>query len=162
MNRIGPLSALATAAALVTLTGCSVQIPADPNGTLDAVRDATLHVGVSAHSGFVEIDSSGAVAGSEVDAVEAFADTLGADIEWTVGSEEVLVRGLENGRLDMVAAGITDETPWADHAGMTRPYAEAVLEDGTTHKLVMLVPTGENAFLTELETFLAAYTGETR
>jgi len=45
---------------------------------------------------------------------------------------------------------------------MTRPYAETVLEDGSSHKLVMLVPIGENAFLSELEGFLAAYTGETR
>ena len=139
-----------------------VHIPADPDGTLDAVRDATLHAGASPNPGFIEVDGERTVSGPEADAIEAFADTLGARVEWTVGSEEALVRGLENGALDIVAAGLTDETPWSEQAGMTRPYAEAVLEDGSVHKLVMLVPIGENAFLSELEGFLAAYTGETR
>lgn len=158
----GLCAAAVLAGATTLLTGCGVQIPADPDGTLDAVRDATLHAGASPHPGVIEVNDSGVVSGPEADAVEAFANSLHADLVWTVGSEEALVRGLEDGTLDLVAAGLTEETPWTEQAGMTRPYAEAVLEDGRSHKLVMLVPIGENAFLTELETFLAAYTGETQ
>ena len=160
-GRRGSRAAAVAATAVIVLTGCGVQIPTDPAGTLDAVRETTLHAGASPHVGFVEIDD-GDVSGPEAEAVEAFADSLGADVDWTVASEEVLVRGLEGGALDVVVAGLTDETPWAERAGMTRPYTEATLDDGRTHKIVMLVPIGENAFLSELETFLAAYTGETR
>jgi len=64
--------------------------------------------------------------------------------------------------LDLVIAGLTDATPWLAGAGVTRPYDEFTDEDGTTHKLVMLVPMGENAFLTELETFLTQQAAGTR
>jgi ABC-type amino acid transport substrate-binding protein len=161
MSRRHRTRALAAAIAVILLPGCGAQVPADPHGTLDTVTGATLHAGGSPHPGFVEVDD-GIVTGSEADAVESFADTLDADVQWTIGSEESLVRGLENGTLDIVVAGLTDQTPWAEQAGMTRPYTEAQLEDGKKHALVMLVPIGENDFLTELETFLAGYTGETR
>lgn len=142
------------ALAAVALTGCSLSIPADPDGTLDAVRGSTLHVGVTPNGEFTVVDGD-EVSGSEVELVERFAERLDADIEWTVGSEEALVRALERREVQLVIGGITDATPWSDRAGMTRPYGEAVGDDGTTHKLVMLVPMGENAFLTELETFLS-------
>jgi ABC-type amino acid transport substrate-binding protein len=151
----------ATAVLLLATTGCGLAIPSDPDGTLDSVRGETLRAGISANGELTIVDDGGEHSGSEVEAVEAFASSLDARVDWTVGSEESLVRALERGDLDLVAAGLTDETPWAEHAGMTRPYAEVDGADGTTHKLVMLVPMGENAFLTELETFLADYTGET-
>jgi ABC-type amino acid transport substrate-binding protein len=138
------------------LTGCGVRIPSDPDGTLDAVRSGVLQVGVSPNGDLIEI-RRGEPVGDEIDAIRAFADSLGADVEWTVGSEEALVRALENHRVDLVAGGLTDQTPWARHAGVTRPYRETRGESGETLKLVMLVPLGENAFLSELETFLADY-----
>jgi hypothetical protein len=152
----------ATIVTVAFLSGCGTQIPADPDGTLTTVSGGTLHAGASAHRQFVEVADDGEVTGSEAQAVEAFARTLDADVEWTVGSEQSLVRGLEDGTLDLVVAGLSDDTPWAEQVGMTRPYAEAVLEDGKKHALVMLVRNGENAFLVELETFLADYTGDTR
>ncbi len=144
---------LALAAVCAALAGCGIQIPADPDGTLDRVTGGVLRVGASANGDLVQIDD-GEVSGSEAELVEAFADHLDARIDWTEGSEEALVRGLERGDLDLVIGGITDETPWTDRAGMSRPYAEVRDSEGTTRKLVMLVPMGENAFLTELETFL--------
>lgn len=144
---------LALAAVCAALTGCGIQIPADPDGTLDRVTSGVLRVGASANGDLVRIDD-GEVSGSEAELVEEFADHLDARIDWTEGSEEALVRGLERGDLDLVIGGITDETPWTDRAGMSRPYAEVRDSEGATRKLVMLVPMGENAFLTELETFL--------
>jgi ABC-type amino acid transport substrate-binding protein len=160
MGKKGLIAGAAAVIAAFVLTACSVSIPADPNGTLDAVRGGILRVGVSPNGDLTAVDGTGQVSGSEPEAVEEFASTLDATVVWTVGSEEALVRGLENDSLDLVIAGLTDETPWMDKAGMTRPYREALADDGTTHKLVMLVPLGENEFLTELETFLARYTGE--
>ena len=94
------------------------------------------------------------VSGTDVERLRAFAAALDAEVEFTVGSEEALVRGLKDGDLDVVAAGITDATPWTTDAGVSRPYAEATLADGSTASIVMLVPLGENAFLSRLETFL--------
>jgi ABC-type amino acid transport substrate-binding protein len=149
---------LLSAAAIVlglSLTGCGITIPADPSGTLDRVRGGELRAGISPNGDFVRVDAADP-AGSEVEAIEEFAASLGAEVEWTVGSEEALVRGLEDEELDLVAGGLTDQTPWIDKAGVTRPYTEAVDAHGAPLKIVMLVPIGENAFLTELETFLTA------
>jgi ABC-type amino acid transport substrate-binding protein len=143
------------------LSGCGLTMPTDPDGTLDTVRGGTLRVGISANGNLTEVDGR-SYSGSEVELVEEFADALDATIAWTAASEETLVRGLENGDIDVVIAGLTDTTPWVDMAGVTRPYREVTAEDGSTQKLVMLVPMGENAFLTELETFLTETNGQTQ
>jgi len=145
--------AAAVAAASLLLGGCGVQIPTDPSGTLDAVQGGVLRAGVTPNGEWVRMDENEPT-GSEIDALTRFAKSLDADVEWTVGSEQALVRGLEDGELDVVAGGLTDHTPWTNKAGMTRPYAEATLADGSTVELVMLVPLGENAFVSTLETFL--------
>jgi hypothetical protein len=72
------------------------------------------------------------------------------------------VRELEDGELDIVAGGLTDETPWSDKAGVTRSYDDVTDDDGSTLKLVMLAPIGENAFISDLETFLSDYSQEPR
>jgi ABC-type amino acid transport substrate-binding protein len=150
----------AALAALMVLTGCSAPVmPADPDGTLATVRGGELRAGVTPAGGLVDVTGAEPT-GDEADAVRAFARSLDAEVDWTVASEETLVRGLEDGELDLVAGGITDETPWVDRAGVTRGYREVVDERGRTHMLVMLVPLGENAFLSELETFLPAYVEE--
>ena len=143
-------------AAVLGLSGCGLPVPRDPSGTLDSVRGGVLHAGISPNGDLVVVDGA-EPAGREVDAIEAFAESLDAEVAWTIGSEESLVRGLEEDRLDLVAGGLTDETPWAQKAGVTRPYTEITEEDGTTRKLVMLAPIGENAFLSELEVFLVKH-----
>lgn len=145
--------AAAVAAATLLLGGCGVRIPTDPAGTLDAVQGGVLRAGVTPNGKWVRMDENEPT-GSEIDALTRFAESLDADVEWTVGSEQALVRGLEDGELDVVAGGLTDQTPWTNKAGMTRPYAEATLADGSTVELVMLVPLGENAFVSTLEIFL--------
>jgi len=145
----GPLAA----SLALLLAGCGIQIPADPDGTLDHVRGGTLRAGVSPNGEWVRVEEGG-VAGTDVERLRTFAASLDADVEFTVGSEEALVRTLKDGDLDVVAAGITDTTPWTTDAGVTRPYAEATLPDGSNASIVMLVPLGENAFLSRLETFL--------
>ncbi|MCC4248152.1 MULTISPECIES: transporter substrate-binding domain-containing protein [Microbacterium] len=148
------IAALCAAAAIaVGVSGCGIRIPSDPDGTLEAVEGGVLHAGVSPNGEWVRVDADG-VSGTDVERLRAFAESLDAEVEFTVGSEEALVRGLKDGDLDVVAAGITDATPWTTDAGVTRPYAEATLVDGSPASIVMLVPLGENAFLSRLETFL--------
>jgi ABC-type amino acid transport substrate-binding protein len=143
----------ATVAALA-LTGCGLQIPADPEGTLDRVEGGVLRVGVTEHEPWVELDSQGDPAGSEAELVTRFAERLDAEVEWTTGSEAALVEALEGDELDLVIGGFLHDTPWAKHVGVTRTYTEVETADGSTEKHIMLVPMGENAFLVELETFL--------
>ncbi|KTS02616.1 transporter substrate-binding domain-containing protein [Microbacterium testaceum] len=153
MPRSRPAAVVAAALSVLLLAGCGIRIPTDPQGTLDRVEGGVLHAGISPNGDFVRIDGD-LPSGSEVDALTDFAASMDAEVDWTVGSEEALVRGLENGDLDVVAGGVTDETPWTERAGMTRPYGEVTLDDGSAAKLVMLVPLGENAFVSRLETFL--------
>ncbi|KRD51114.1 hypothetical protein ASE34_13770 [Microbacterium sp. Root280D1] len=126
-------------------------MPADPDGTLASATGADLRVGVSADPGLVDTDRD-TPTGSIADLVTGFADSIDADIDWTYGSEETLVGMLERGDLDLVAGGFTSDTPWIDKAGVTRGYPEIDGADG--REIVMLVPLGENAFLSTLERHL--------
>ncbi|MCW4386644.1 transporter substrate-binding domain-containing protein [Salinibacterium sp. SYSU T00001] len=129
-------------------------MPTDPNGTLDRVTGGVLRVGVTPYEDRVVLHENGPPSGVEVELVKDFAETLDADVDWQSGSEGQHVRALEDHELDLIIGGISDRTPWSSKTGVTRPYAEITTEDGTQLKLVMLVQMGENAFLSELETFL--------
>lgn len=144
----GVLVAVAMTAALA---GCGVSVPADPDGTLQTVSGGELRVGVSADENLADV-SADAPSGPIIDLVDTFADSLDAEVEWTIGSEETLVTMVEEGDLDLVVGGLTDQTPWIDRVGVTRGYPGIDGAHGRT--IVMLVPPGENAFLSDLEGFL--------
>lgn len=137
--------------ATLLLSGCGVSIPSDPDGTLESVRGSELRVGLAPDGELVE-DDDGVPSGSVVRIVEGFADSIDSEPEWTFATEETLVRMLEAGDLDLVAGGFTSDTPWVDKAGITRGYGGIPGADGRS--IVMLVPLGENAFLSTLETYL--------
>ena len=146
-------SGAALIAVLVTfiVAGCGLTIPADPDGTLDSVTGSTLRVGASSEPGLVDVDGE-QPHGPLVDLTEKFAESIHARIEWTVAGEETLVGGLEAGDLDLAIGGFTDQTPWTDRVGVTRGYTG--IEGSDSRALILLVPLGENAFLSRLETFL--------
>jgi polar amino acid transport system substrate-binding protein len=152
-TRLAGAALVAVLATALSLTGCSSGYPADPQQTFDDVSGGTLSVGVVHHPPYV--DASGAEpTGTEVDLIEDFARLVGAEIEWTVSGEEALMTALEARDLDLVAGGLTDQSPWTTHASLTRSYAQDSGPDGKTAKLVMAVPLGENQMLGELERFL--------
>jgi ABC-type amino acid transport substrate-binding protein len=144
----------AVAAVIGLLAACGVSVPTDPEGTLDRVIGGTLRVGVSPNPPWTEVTQGGEPTGSEVDLVREFAATLPAEVSWTVGGEEALIKRLEAGELDLVIGGLTADTPWEKHAAITKPYAEGTGPDGKRIKLVMAAPLGENAYLLRLEKFL--------
>jgi ABC-type amino acid transport substrate-binding protein len=150
-GRLRPAAIVAGLALIGALSGCGLSIPTDPDGTLDSVTGGELRVGTSPDGDLVDV-SRGEPSGSIVDLVDRFADSIDAEPDWTVASEETLVTMLEAGDLDLIAGGITPDTPWIDQAGVTRGYRGIEGADG--RELVMLVPLGENAFLSRLETFL--------
>lgn len=135
----------------VTLSGCGMSVPTDPDGTLDRVTGGELRVGTSPDGTLVEVEE-GEPRGPVVDLVDDFAARIDADVTWTVATEETLVGMLKEGDLDLVAGGLTPDTPWIDKAGVTRGYPG--IEGAGDRELVMLVPLGENAFLSALEATL--------
>ena len=150
MRRVVLLAAILLA--LLT-TGCG-SFPADPEDTLERVTGGVLRVGVSPNPPHTEVRGTAEPVGNEVVLVREFAATLPAEIEWTVGGEEMLILALEHGDLDLVIGGLTADTPWTEHAAITKPYAEATDPAGERVKLVMAARLGENAFLLRLERFL--------
>ena len=144
---------LLTCAVLPLAVSCS-SIPADPDGTLERVSGGTLRVGVSNAPPFAEVNDTGGPSGSEADLVRKFAESLGAEVEFSESGEEILMERLAEGDLDLVIGGLSESSPWTDKAAFTRPYAEVTDDYGTTRRLVMAAPLGENAFLVRLERFL--------
>jgi hypothetical protein len=78
-------------AAVLLLTGCNVEIPQDPDGTLDRVRGGVLRVGVSINPPWTVLDNNGELSGIEPELVRRFADTVDAEVRWTVAGEESLI-----------------------------------------------------------------------
>jgi ABC-type amino acid transport substrate-binding protein len=150
MSRARLAAAVLGCAAL--LAGCS--IPTDFEDTLARVRDGgVMRVGMSASDPWTEL-VDGRRGGVEVELVEGFARSLGAQIAWTDGGEQELVESLHHGRLDLVIGGITAKSPWKKQAAPTRPFATTPGDFSPREKHVMLVRPGENDFLTELDVFL--------
>jgi polar amino acid transport system substrate-binding protein len=110
-----------------SLGGC--QYPRDPDGTLDRVEGATMRVGFAVNEPWVQLPGDEPT-GIEPDLVRGFARELDARIDWTEGTEEELVAALEEGQLDLVVGGITNETLWQKKAAMTRPYVDTEVAIG--------------------------------
>lgn len=136
----------------LTVAGCGVHIPTDPDGTLDGIRfSGELRAGASPAGDALRV-RDGEPSGPLVDLVEGFADSEGARVEWTVGGEETLVDALQAGELDVVVGGMTDATPWSERVSVSRGFPGVDGSDG--RKLVFLVPLGENALQSTFETYL--------
>jgi membrane-bound lytic murein transglycosylase MltF len=105
---------------MLLLAGCGATIPTDPDGTLDRASGGTLRVGATENGSWVDVREGEDPVGTEPELVRSFASALGAEVEWSTGSEEALVGDLEEGDLDLVIGGLTAETPWSEKAGTTR------------------------------------------
>lgn len=149
---------LLAALVLATLVGCSA-VPADAEGTTDRVSGGVLRVGLTHNPPWVDATDPAVPLGTETELVEELAAALDAEPEWITGSEAALVTALHEGRLDLVAGGFTDDTPWSEQVAMTAPYAEERDGSGRTQKHVLLTRAGENRFLTTVEEFLAEQEG---
>ena len=149
-------TSIAALAAVLALGGCSVTIPSDPDGTLDRVTGGTLRVGVSPNPPWTDFPngSDQDPTGTEVELVEKFAHSIDADIEWTPGGEEALVSQLEHDGLDLLIGGLTAKSPWSSKVALTYRYTVVTGPQGEEELHVMATPSGENAFLVELERFL--------
>ncbi|WP_159501275.1 hypothetical protein [Microbacterium sp. 18062] len=155
-TRIRFAVAAVAAVAALALSGCGLQIPADPDGTLDRITGGVLRVGASPADELVRV-SERDVSGPLPDLIEGFADERDARVEWTVGSEEDLVDDLVAGALDLAIGGMTDATPWVDAVSVSRGYSGVEGSGGAS--VVVLMPMGENALQAALERYLDAEVG---
>jgi polar amino acid transport system substrate-binding protein len=132
---------------VVLLVAVACGLPRDPDGTLDRVRGGVIRVGIAESPPWVIVTPGGAE-GVEATLVEAIADSLGASIEWIRRSESELLTDLEERKLDLVLAGLTDDSPWKTKVALTKPFYE---DPSTRKKHVMAAPPGENAWLVFVE-----------
>jgi ABC-type amino acid transport substrate-binding protein len=152
------IAAVVALIAAASLSGCGLRMPVDPGGTLDRIDESgMLRAGASPSEGLVDV-SGAEVDGPLAELVEAFARERNARVTWVVGSEEQLVDALEAGELDLAVGGMTDATPWALRASVTRGYPGVPGSEG--RPVVVLLPLGENALQVALETFLDQEVGE--
>ncbi len=115
-----------------------------------------MRVGVTEHDPWVRLGGPRPT-GVEVTLAERYAETLGAELEFTEGAEAELMDDLKAGKLDLVIGGFDSKSPWKKEAALTRPYIqtrEPVEGEVSTVKHVMATPLGENAWLVSLERFL--------
>ena len=137
--------AVLAAAVLILASACDPW-PRDPEGTLERARGGVLRVGASEAPPLLLRGADSDATGPEAELVEAFADTIGARIEWRWGATDELLHELERYELDVVAGGLTVRSPWKRHVALTRPWLE---QDDEQH--VLAVAPGENAMLVALE-----------
>ena len=136
--------------ALLTAPACGPW-PRDPEGTLARASGGTLRAGAAEAPPWITRSGDGA-AGPEAELVEAFARSIGARVEWRWGAAEDHLAALERYELDVVAAGLTADSPWQRRVGLTRPWRGA----GRTGR-VLAVPPGENRTLVAIERRIEAH-----
>lgn len=99
----------------------SCDYPRDSAGTLEQVRGGVLRVGVSERPPWVTLQN-GEPAGIEPRLVREFADSLGARIAWTWGTESSVIAALKERQLDLVIGGHDASSHWASEVAATQPY----------------------------------------
>lgn len=95
-----------------------------------------MHVGVSENAPWVT-RSEASPGGVEVRLVEAFADEMGAEIEWHWGSMTEHLEALAQYELHVAIGGLTAAAPGAKSVAITQPYYET--------RIVVGVPSGSAA-----------------
>jgi len=151
VRRMRALAVAATVVVTLSLSGCGLSIPADPDGSLARITGGILRAGASP-SGELVTAVDGEVAGPLPELIEGFARSRDARVVWTVDSEEDLVDDLAAGRLDVAVGGMTDATPWEERVSVTRGYPGIPGSGGAS--VVVLLPLGENALQSALEAYL--------
>jgi polar amino acid transport system substrate-binding protein len=143
------LRALRTCCCLAALPSCG--LPRDSDHTLERVRGGELRVGVTEHVPWVTVHDD-RMDGIEPRLIEELARGLGARAVWRRGAESEILEALHRRELDIVAGGLTDDSPWKGQVALTHPY---FTDTATGRARVLAVAPGENAFLVHVERFLA-------
>lgn len=109
--------------------GCG-EFPRDADDTLARIQEqGVVRVGFDAAPPWVEAGDP-VPGGIEPDLVRAFADALGARVEWVEAPAQALVEALEEREIDLAVGGFTADQPWGGRIGATRPYVKVGLALG--------------------------------
>ena len=126
-------------AMLVLLAGCS-DIPRDPAGTLERVRQSGLmRIGVVSDAGAPIDEQDGGFIGR-------LAAETGSRPEITRGAAETLLPAVERGDLDIVIGRFTPDTPWRDRVTLLPQPGWMTSGKGQAAPGVM-VRNGENGWI---------------
>jgi polar amino acid transport system substrate-binding protein len=111
-----------------------IHFPNDGEDTLKKVQNGTLRVGFTNAEPWISSTGTGAQ-GLEAGIINEFAASLHAKVSWIQGTEEQLYKALRRNEIDVLLAGITDQTPWKKEVGLTRPYLETAVVVGRPSSL---------------------------
>ena len=126
--------------ALVVLASAGCDFPRDPRGTLEGVRNGTMRVGIVDNAPWTRIEE-GRASGAEAELLEEFAEKLGAETSFVLGTTPELLEAARQGEIDVMVGGFTSTSPGVSEgkeAGVTGPYL--------TTRSVVGVPPGAPAF----------------
>lgn len=133
--------------ALTALAGCD-EIPADPMETTGTVeREGVVEVGFIAGNGDLALFEMRNLAG-------AVAEAHHATVEAHEGSQDKLMRDLEDGKLDLVVGFLPKRSPWPRRVALTSPFPKRDV-DKDTPVLRGAVHLGENRWLLSVERTIA-------
>jgi polar amino acid transport system substrate-binding protein len=125
--------------ALVPISvGCD--FPRDPRGTLQAVRNGTMRVGIVDNEPWTRMED-GRTSGIEVELLKDFARELGAETSFVSGTTPELLEAARQGEVDVLVGGFTSTSPGVSEgkeAGVTGTYLIT--------RTVVGVPPGAPAF----------------
>jgi len=138
----------------------TAHFPKDPEDTLQRVQHSkVLRVGYTHAEPWV-VPSGAEPQGIEPELVRAFAKKLGARVAWVAGTEQHLYQALEEHELDLLIAGTTDESPWKEQVGLTRPYFETAVYVGNAPGVVVGVDIKDQPVAVPIGTDIGHYVRE--
>jgi polar amino acid transport system substrate-binding protein len=150
---------------LVPLVACislGCDYPRDASETSRRVQQGVIRAGVIGNPPWVNLGTN-TPSGIEPQLLQILAESLSAKIEWTIGSETMLIKRLEQRQLDVVIGGLDKDTPWSGRIGISQWYLLAI--DPVTSKKskhVWAVMPGESRWLLEIDRFLQSRRSEAR
>jgi polar amino acid transport system substrate-binding protein len=96
--------------ALVVLPVAGCDFPRDPRGTLDAVQNGTMRVGIVDNGPWTRLDGRRA-SGVEVRLLKQFPEKLGAKTSFVSGTTPELLEAARQGEVDVLIGGFTGTSP---------------------------------------------------
>jgi polar amino acid transport system substrate-binding protein len=132
----------------VFFLGSCHKIPSDPNKSFEKAKENGLAVGFTVNPPWI-FENNGMADGVEAQIIKGFARSNNMKIEWETGSEQELLKKLEEKKLHAVLAGLTSDTPWKSRKiGLTRPYYKIKKANR-----VIAIQQGENRMLFSVESY---------
>lgn len=109
---------LALLAAVATCT------PSEARTLQQALNEGSLRVGVVLATPWTFRKADGTLAGFEIDVAKQLAGDMGVELELNTYTADRVMRALEGGEIDLIAAGFSITPERALHVNFSAPYAE--------------------------------------